>query len=112
MLADCSTSNIEDAAPAAAATPAQANLVGPKDTGAFPNLNLPAEQAAPQFTDDEAKAKLAALNAERTIAKNPTRAAGAKDDSASLNALASNHGKDTLKQIQGKCDPALDPTCK
>jgi len=31
---------------------------------------------------------------------------------AALNSLAKNHGKDTLKQIEAKCDPALDPTCK
>ncbi|WP_320410217.1 hypothetical protein [Mesorhizobium sp. Root157] len=111
MLAACSTASIEDAAPAAAAAPAQPNLVGPRDTGAFPNLNIPAQQAAPQFTDEETNAKLAALKADQAAAQNPARA-GARNDSASLNALARSHGKDTLKQIEGKCDPALDPTCK
>ena len=31
---------------------------------------------------------------------------------AALNSLAKNHGDETLKQIEAKCDPALDPTCK
>lgn len=112
VLAACSTANVEDAAPAANSASTGPNLVGPKDTGAFPNLNIPAQQAAPQFTDEEAKAKLAALNADNAAARNPARASGAKDDSSSLNALARSHGKDTLKEIEGKCDPALDPTCK
>lgn len=112
MLAACSTSNIEDAAPSATGASTGPNMVGPNDTGTFPNLNIPAQQAAPQFTDEEAKAKLAALNADNASARNPTRASGAKDDSSSLNALARSHGKDTLKEIEGKCDPALDPTCK
>lgn len=111
-LAACSTANVEDAAPLAAAAPAQPNLVGPKDTGSFPNLNIARQQAAPQFTDEETKAKLAELKADQAAAQNPARAAGAKDDSASLKALAKSHGKDTLKEIEGKCDPALDPTCK
>lgn len=109
-LASCSTASIEDAAPVATA-PTQPNLVGPRDTGSYPNLNIPPQQAAPQFTDEQARAKLDALNAENAAAQNPARAA-ARRDSASLNALARSHGSDALKQIEGKCDPALDPTCK
>lgn len=112
VLAACTTSNIEDVAPSANSASAAPNLVGPNDTGTFPNLNIPAQQAAPQFTDEEAKAKLAALNVDNASARNPGRSAGAKNDSASLNALARSHGNDTLKEIEGKCDPALDPTCK
>jgi hypothetical protein len=111
-LAACSTANVEDTTPAAAAARGQPNLVGPKDTGTFPNLNIARQQAAPQFTDEETKAKLATLKADQAAARNPARAAGARDDSASLKALAKSHGKDTLKEIEGKCDPALDPTCK
>jgi hypothetical protein len=88
------------------------NVVGPRDTGSYPNLNIRPGQAAPQFTDDEAKAKLAALEAERKAARNPGRAAGARSDSAALRKLAASHGRDTLREIEGKCDTALDPTCK
>jgi hypothetical protein len=109
-LAACSTSGTGSAAPAAAS--GQPNLVGPKDTGSYPNLNIVPRQAAPQFTSEEAQAKLAALNAERQAAQNPARAAGASDDSATLSALGRNHGKDALKQIETGCDPSLDPTCK
>lgn len=31
---------------------------------------------------------------------------------AALTDLAKKHGDETLKQIEAKCDPALDPTCK
>jgi hypothetical protein len=50
------------------------NVVGPRDTGSYPNLNIRPGQAAPQFTDDEAKAKLAALEAERK--RSPAQAGG------------------------------------
>lgn len=95
-----------------ASSVAAGNVVGPRDTGTFPNLNIKPGQAAPQFTDSEAKAKLAALEADRRTAQNPGRAAGARNDSAALRKLGATHAKDTLREIEGKCDPALDPTCK
>ncbi len=95
-----------------ASSPAGANVVGPRDTGSYPNLNIKPGQAAPQFTDAEARAKLDLLNAERASARDPARASGVKDESAALRRLAATHGPDTLRQIEGKCDPALDPTCK
>lgn len=88
-----------------------ASAEGPKDTATFPNLNIPPKVAAPQFTDAEKTAKLAQLKAdERTqAAKN----SGVKPtNQAELTALAKQHGGDTLKQIEGKCDLTLDPTCK
>ena len=139
-LAGCTTANIEDAVPAGAVTPAtapapapnpqaavvapvpapaqpvvppveQAMVDGPKDTGTFPNLNIPPETAAAQLTPAEKKALLMQLALDKKAqAKSggPVKVA----NQAALNALARNHGKDTLKQIEGKCDPALDPTCK
>jgi len=84
---------------------------GPKDTGSFPNLNIKPQVAAPQFTAAESKAKLAELKADEN-AQGAKNGGGAVGDQAALADLAKKHGPQTLKQIEGKCDPALDPTCK
>jgi len=84
---------------------------GPKDTGSYPNLNVPPQVAAKQLTKEETAANLAQLKAEQQaqIAKGGRVKAPA--NSAALNTLAKTHGADTLKQIEGKCDPTLDPSC-
>lgn len=84
---------------------------GPKDTGTFPNLNIKPQVAAPQFTEAEKNAKLAQLKADENAQAGRGGAAGVTDQAA-LTDLAKKHGDETLKQIEGKCDPALDPTCK
>ncbi|MFD1986625.1 hypothetical protein ACFSOZ_29770 [Mesorhizobium newzealandense] len=84
---------------------------GPKDTGTFPNLNIKPQVAAPQFTDAEKNAKLAQLKADES-AQGAKNASPDVADQAALTDLAKKHGDETLKQIEGKCDPALDPTCK
>ena len=55
--AGCSSTNIEGATPVAATD-------GPKNTGTYPNLNIPPQAAAEQFTEAEKNAKLAQLKAE------------------------------------------------
>jgi hypothetical protein len=85
--------------------------MGPKDTGTFPNLNIKPQVAAPQFTEAERNAKLAQLKADENA--QGAKGGGPKvTDQAALKDLAKKHGGETLKQIEGKCDPALDPTCK
>lgn len=86
-------------------------MEGARDTGTFPNLNIPVQAAAPQFTDDDRRTKLAQLKDDQAgqTSKGPNPKAVS---SSEIDKLARNHGKDTLRQIQGKCDPALDPTCK
>ncbi|UVK45669.1 hypothetical protein BPNPMPFG_001225 [Mesorhizobium sp. AR07] len=103
-IAACSSTNTSGPTPVAAGT-------GPKDTGTFPNLNIKPQVAAAQFTDAEKNAKLAQLKADENaqVAKN---ADPGVTDQAALTDLAKKHGDETLKQIEGKCDPALDPTCK
>ncbi|UDL90108.1 hypothetical protein LGH82_01520 [Mesorhizobium sp. PAMC28654] len=103
-ISGCSSTGMEGSTPVASAE-------GPKDTATFPNLNIPPKVAAQQFTEAEKTAKLAQLKADERAqaAKN----SGAKPTSpAELTALAKQHGGDTLKQIEGKCDLTLDPTCK
>ena len=100
------STRIEDAAPQSA------TVTGPKDTGSYPNLNIPPQQAAAQFTDADKNAKLAALQADQAAANTAAGSRTGAPDSAELDRLAKTHASDTLKQIDGKCDPALDPTCK
>ncbi|MFA6155115.1 hypothetical protein [Mesorhizobium sp.] len=91
-------------------TPVAVNA-GPKDTGTFPNLNIKPQVAAPQFTEEEKNAKLAQLKADSNA--QAAKGGGPKvANQAALKDLAKKHGDETLKQIEGKCDPALDPTCK
>jgi hypothetical protein len=85
---------------------------GPQDTGSYPNLNIPPQVAAPQLTPEESAAKLAQLKAEQQVQAGKGGGGVPSTSPAALNSLAKNHGKDTLKQIEAKCDPALDPTCK
>jgi len=107
LLAGCANGDVGKNA-AVASGP---GIVGPQDTGAYPNLNVPPEQAAPQFTEADKNAKLSALAADRAAA---TRGRASPDpkDAAELAELARNHGKNTLKAIGATCDPALDPNCK
>lgn len=84
---------------------------GPKDTGSYPNLNIPPQVAAKQFTKEETAANLAKLKAEQQAQITKGGKATAPANQTALNTLAKTHGADTLKQIEGKCDPALDPGC-
>lgn len=101
-IAGCSSTN--------GPTPVAAGK-GPKDTGTFPNLNIKPQVAAPQFTEAEKNAKLAQLKADET--SQAAKGGGPEvANQAALTDLAKKHGDETLKQIEAKCDPALDPTCK
>ncbi|RWC30283.1 hypothetical protein [Mesorhizobium sp.] len=101
-IAGCSSTN--GPTPVAAGT-------GPKDTGTFPNLNIKPQVAAAQFTEAEKNAKLAQLKADET--SQAAKGSGPEvANQAALTDLAKKHGDETLKQIEAKCDPALDPTCK
>lgn len=103
-IAGCSSTNIEGATPVA-------STLGPKNTGTYPNLNIPPQAAAEQFTEAEKNAKLAQLKADAQ-AQGSKGGAVKVANPAALNTLAKKHGTDALKQIEAKCDPALDPTCK
>ncbi|AGB46152.1 hypothetical protein LB524_15890 [Mesorhizobium sp. ESP6-5] len=103
-VAGCSSTNTSGPVP-------MATDAGPKDTGTFPNLNIPPQVAAKQFTEAEKKAKLAQLKADEN-GQGAKGGGAAVTNQAALTDLAKKHGPQTLKQIEGKCDPALDPTCK
>ncbi|QKC71351.1 MULTISPECIES: hypothetical protein [Mesorhizobium] len=103
-IAGCSSTNTSGPVP-------MAENAGPKDTGTFPNLNIPPQVANKQFTEAERNAKLAELKADKS-GQGAKRGGGSVTDQAALTDLAKKHGPQTLKQIEGKCDPTLDPTCK
>ncbi|WP_181182704.1 hypothetical protein [Mesorhizobium sp. B3-1-9] len=84
---------------------------GPKDTGSYPNLNVPPPVAAKQLTKEETAANLAQLKAKEQAQIAKGSGVKAPANAAALSTLAKTHGDDTLKQIEGKCDPALDPSC-
>ncbi|WP_176478394.1 hypothetical protein [Mesorhizobium sp. M3A.F.Ca.ET.201.01.1.1] len=89
---------------------AVAGVEGPKDTGTYPNLNIPPRAAAKQLTKEETAANLAQLKADQQAQL--SKGGRAKPaNQTDLNTLAKTHGDDALKQIEGKCDPALDPNC-
>ncbi|TPL95264.1 hypothetical protein [Mesorhizobium sp. B2-3-12] len=103
-IAGCSSTNTSGPVP-------MASDAGPKDTGTFPNLNIPPKVAAKQFTEAEKNAKLAQLKADEN-GQGAKGGGAAVTNQAALTDLAKKHGPQTLKQIEGKCDPTLDPTCK
>ena len=84
---------------------------GPRDTGSYPNLNIPPQVAAKQLTKEETAANLAKLKAEQQAQIAKGGSVKTPTNSAALKTLAKTHGDDTLKQIEGKCDPTLDPSC-
>lgn len=85
---------------------------GARDTGSYPNLNIKPEAAAQQFSDTEKATKLSELQADKARAAASPGVTTQAANSAELGKLAATHADDTLKQIEGECDPALDPTCK
>lgn len=84
------------------------NGSGAQDTGTYPNLNIVPKVAAPQFTEEQKAAKLAELRAAQN--RQGGKGSGASSEQKAMTALARQHGAETLKTIQGKCDP-IDPAC-
>jgi hypothetical protein len=100
----CTSTSTNNAAPTALTE-------GPRDTGSYPNLNIPPQVAAKQLTKEETAANLAKLKAEQQAQIAKGGSVKTPTNSAALKTLAKTHGDDTLKQIEAKCDPTLDPNC-
>ncbi|WP_187970977.1 hypothetical protein [Aquibium microcysteis] len=105
-LGGCSAMSIEDAVPVAAqAAPTDTIGTGPsapRQTGQFPNLNVPARAATEQFSDAEASATtsellLAQQRAKRTVASLSRPGAGER-----LRVLGNNRGADVISEIEGR----------
>jgi hypothetical protein len=90
-------------ASATAAAAKAAEPAGPKDTGTFPNLNIPPQVAADQITDDEKAAETSDLRATQQGAA--TTAAGlgqGMTKPALLRKIAAQHAADALKKIDAQ----------
>jgi hypothetical protein len=121
LLAGCTSSSLDDAAPAAAdasspqtgkarkagaaetgaALEAEAEAQGPRDTGTFPNLNIRPQAANDQISPEETESEKGAL----TAAQKRQAASGSgieTTDPAVLKKLAETHAEDTLKAIDAQ----------
>ncbi len=110
----CATSTVEDGASTAAATPAiaatertpatitevQLSSGEPKNTGTFPNLNIPPQAAAKQISSQQKASRLAELRAAQTGQKAPPGAAGTSASKARLKKLATSHATVALEEIE------------
>lgn len=72
-----------------------------RNTGQFPNLNIPPVAAAPQLTSAERQAKLAELAAARQAAQSGASVKPAANQ-AELKKLARTHAQEALEQIEGE----------
>ena len=91
------------AAPVAAAGTETPLAGGAKDTGTYPNLNIPPQAANQQISDEEKTAEVEAL----TAAQKDHAAKAAKSDNGAAEAvrlrkLAKTHATEALKAIEGQ----------
>jgi hypothetical protein len=100
MLGACASDfAIEDAVPHPAA---DGTYGGPRDTGKYPNLNIPQKGATSQLTDAEVAAKTRELDAAKSRAgARPANASGVAADAARMRQAAKQQGED-LKGIEGQ----------
>lgn len=89
-----------DTVPSAVATAEAASSVGPKDTGTYPNLNVPRQSANAQFTPEQRAAEAEALQAAHTA--QAAQATSTTTDPAILRKLAETHADEALKKIEGE----------
>lgn len=122
FLAGCATATIEDAVPAGAlpqtvaetgaetagshpqaAAPAEAAPAErPPTAGTYPNLNVTPTAAAPQITAQQKSAETADLRAKREALARQDGKTNAGSEERDLRALAKDHGKAALKEIEGR----------
>jgi hypothetical protein len=123
----CTSTGIEDAAPSMSATPqaaqpagpqrgtasaskqtsgtaaAAAEPAGPKNTGTYPNLNVPPQVANDQITDDEKTAQTSSLRAtQQSTAAGAANLGKGVADPVLLRKLAAGHADEALKKIQAQ----------
>lgn len=100
-------------APAAAAAPVAAPVAaagtetplagGAKDTGTYPNLNIPPQAANQQISDEEKTAEVEALTAaQKDHAAKAAKSDNGAADAVRLRKLAKTHATDALKAIEGQ----------
>lgn len=91
------------AAPVAAAGTETPLAGGAKDTGTYPNLNIPPQAANQQISDEEKTAEVEALTAaQKDHAAKAAKSDNGAADAVRLRKLAKTHATDALKAIEGQ----------
>lgn len=103
LLGGCASSTMEDAAPTAVAPALSETAMagGAKDTGTFPNLNIPPQVANQQITPEVKAERIAELNAAQQRQGARGSGGGATQNPVILKKIADTHGDETLKAIEG-----------
>ncbi len=101
LLTACASDNaIEDVVPHAAS---DGIYGGPRDTGKFPNLNIPQKGETSQFTTAEVTAKTKELDAAKTqLAAKPVATTATSADAAHMRQLGKSNAQDVLKDIEAQ----------
>jgi hypothetical protein len=86
LLAGCNSVSIEDAVP------------GARDTGTYPNLNIPPRAETDQLTDEEAAARLAELQARRNSQN--AQPGSTRREADRLLLLKRTHAEKTIEEIE------------
>jgi len=73
-----------------------------RNTGTYPNLNIPPKAAASQISDAEKKEKLSELKAAQSSQSAVGGGGKVPNDEALLKKIATTHGQKTLSEIEGK----------
>ena len=95
------TSAIAAAEPTPASiTEVQLSSGEPKNTGTFPNLNIPPQSAAPHISAQQKAASLAELRAARSGQTPPPGGTDTSASKARLKKLASTHAAEALEEIE------------
>lgn len=88
---------IEDAVPSAALG---APAGGPRNTGEYPNLNIPQKGETSQFSKEDVRALTGELNAEKARAASERTAVST--DSGSIRQIGRTHAGEALKDIEAE----------
>lgn len=100
LPAACTTAAIEDVAPVAAESAAEAGRPSFARPGDYPNLNVVPTPAATQFTEEEKAERIETLRARRDNLVGQSR--GVRDRSAELRRLGRSHADDALRAIEAE----------
>lgn len=86
LMAACSSVSIEDAVP------------GARNTGSYPNINIPSQAATQQLTDEEATSRLAALQSQRE--QQNSQDATQASEVERLRKLQRSHALEAIEEIE------------
>jgi Spy/CpxP family protein refolding chaperone len=99
-LSACASGTVEQSVPTASAG-GEVQGEG-RNTGTFPNLNVPPNVAAEQLTPEQKQTKLAQLEADKRRLAAEGASARSTVDAAQLKTLGETHAQEALKSIEGE----------